>query len=108
MPSKTCRMQRLTYQICRTLATSWLFNLAAWSFLILHCVALVRVADNAAQSQWRNVSLGYFGFFLLAPWHGWNIYETGRSRQGGLFSSGTMSTPSNCNRSQRSELADFV
>lgn len=53
------RTQMMCWQCCRWIVSKWFFHLLAFSFLILHCVALVLVADNATDQpdMWRSSSL---------------------------------------------------
>ena len=53
------RTQMMCWQCCRWIVSKWVFHLLAFSFLILHCVALVLVVDNATDQpdMWRSSSL---------------------------------------------------
>jgi len=78
------RTQMMCWQCCRWIVSKWFFHLLAFSFLILHCVALVLVADNATDQpdMWRSISLGYFAFFLveffvwLVGEHAWGFWRS--------------------------------
>lgn len=78
------RTQMMCWQCCRWIVSKWLFHLLAFSFLVLHCVALVLVADNATDQPdlWRSISLCYFAFFLveflvrLVGEHAWGFWRS--------------------------------
>ena len=59
MAAMAFRTQMMCWQCCRWIVSKWFFHLLAFSFLILHCVALVLVADNATDQpdMWRSSSL---------------------------------------------------
>ncbi|CAE7893327.1 TNKS2 [Symbiodinium necroappetens] len=60
------RTQALCYKFCVRAEHSVLFGLFCWAFLLLHCIALVQVANKAGSEEfWYTVSESYMAFFIL-------------------------------------------
>jgi len=64
-PRKRCpTAQRIVTESMSFVASTWWFNILAWLLLILHCVALVMIAENVLD-PWASIPPVYFAFFLL-------------------------------------------
>ena len=64
---RTCpKTQACCFKVCARVESSAIFGLLCWAFLLLHCTALVQVANKQGNpSLWYAVSQSYMVFFVF-------------------------------------------
>ena len=63
---KCPKMQAMCYKVCARIENSMLFGLLCWTFLLLHCIALVQVANKQGSPEvWYAISQSYMVFFIF-------------------------------------------